>query len=82
MHVLLEVVHRGFQSLSLGFLQREHHLPRAGAPLRLLHLLSQLVFLRLSSLRVVDFGTRQVSRLVRWSIDWSVGRSVGRSVDQ
>ena len=55
-HVLLEVVHRSLQSLSLGFLQCEHHLPRAGAPLGLLHLLPQLVFLRLSSLRVIGCG--------------------------
>lgn len=46
MHVLLEMVHGGFQSLSLGLLEREHHLPGAGAALRLLHLLPELVFLR------------------------------------
>lgn len=50
-HVLLEVVHGGLEPLSLGLLQREHHLPCARAPLRLLHLFSQLVLLRFSGLR-------------------------------
>lgn len=46
MHVLLKVVHRGLQPLPLRLLEREHHLPSAGAPLRLLHLLAKLVLLR------------------------------------
>lgn len=49
-HVLLKVVHRGLQPLSLCLLEREHHLPGAGAPLRLLHLFAKLILLRFPSL--------------------------------
>lgn len=73
MHVLLEVVHRGLQPLSLRLLEREHHLPGAGAPLRLLHLLAKLVLLRFPSLsHDVNLRSKLVCVRTRWqvSLEW------------